>query len=493
MALILFCGLLASSALAQDEAALGGSEFVGGADEVSDSDKVAQAQIGGAAEGVSVGSHFQLNTVGLGGLGAPLPAVPPIEENEANDIVFVQAKTSAFGTEIPAATWQEHRSPYFTWDVAGDIVNMGGYSFALNELPDEVVDTTAPSYQYPPDSLGEGQYTFTVHAQNTAGQWGTPGEFEIWVDTQVPVGDGASPKDVILGNTLPLIRASLSDSGSGIDVDSIRLRVNGSLAGADWDGSGISYQPLNPLGDGTVSLRLDASDLVGHAMPTMVWSFQIDGTPPTGDLVINERYAGDSSGDSLTNSAYVRLNLEFDDALSGVSGMRLWNDGGEEPEAWQATQVEILNWILRPLDGSRTVYVRFLDSVGNQSQVFSDSIELEIIAPDTYVTAGPAGVVNETSAHFLFSASVPGAVFKARLDNGSWSENWFSEQEIAYESLGPGNHYFAVKAARDVDDNGSIDLDEEDPTPAERTWTIGSMDPEALLRPEQPIQYYRMD
>jgi hypothetical protein len=49
-----------------------------------------------------------------------------------------------------------------------------------------------------------------------------------------------------------------------------------------------------------------------------------------------------------------------------------------------------------------------------------------------------------------------------------------------------------VKAGKDLNKNGVIDEDEEDPNPAQRIWTIsltGISGPEIL--PEKPTQFYR--
>ncbi len=54
-----------------------------------------------------------------------------------------------------------------------------------------------------------------------------------------------------------------------------------------------------------------------------------------------------------------------------------------------------------------------------------------------------------------------------------------------------GNHYFMVRAAKDLNQDSILQLDEVDPTAAMRVWSIG---PAGIYQPpttpEKPIKYW---
>jgi len=127
---------------------------------------------------------------------------------------------------------------------------------------------------------------------------------------------------------------------------------------------------------------------------------------------------------------------------------------------------------------------------GNISTRTSDTIILNLLAPDTTITSGPVGASTDTAAFFTFGADQPGAVFSVKVDSGEWSE-WSASTEYLVTALTAGNHYIKVKAARDLDGDG-VEPDEEDPTPAEWTWTVVG---DLLLPPPipQPFKYWRID
>lgn len=90
-------------------------------------------------------------------------------------------------------------------------------------------------------------------------------------------------------------------------------------------------------------------------------------------------------------------------------------------------------------------------------------------APETTITGGPPGATNETSATLTFTATIPGATFKCRLDGGLYAA---CTSPAPYPGLGPGSHTFEVFASA-----GGLD----DPTPASRTWIVDTTAPTASM------------
>jgi WD40 repeat protein len=120
-----------------------------------------------------------------------------------------------------------------------------------------------------------------------------------------------------------------------------------------------------------LEVRGEAVDKVGNRSATTV-RVNIDKTPPTGSLTIND-------GAATTSSTRVTLKIQANDPLSGVAEMRFSNDGRtwSDWEGFQSTR----SWDLTRFggsssDGLKTVYAQVRDRAGNVSQTFSATIRL---------------------------------------------------------------------------------------------------------------------
>ena len=74
----------------------------------------------------------------------------------------------------------------------------------------------------------------------------------------------------------PTLTADLSDEGSGIDIGSTRLIVNGrDLSGeATIASDHITYKPVNPLSSGDQTVQLTVTDRAGNTSQH-IWHFTI--------------------------------------------------------------------------------------------------------------------------------------------------------------------------------------------------------------------------
>lgn len=385
----------------------------------------------------------------------------------------LQAKTDILGTIIPEKTWQKDNDPYFYWQVEvapPDVVE--GFSTSLDTLPVQEINTTEPTYQFAPNSINSGIHTFYVLPYTAARGWDQESlsSYEIWVDVDSPVVSSMQPQAGILtaDNHIP-VSCSLSDAHSGVDKDATTLTVNGQNVTFEYDveAQTLTYTPGAPLPEGDNAVLLKAVDNVGNS-DVKGWNFIVDTQPPTGSILIN-------GGQQTTHSAYVSINIETQDAVSGVKNIYLSNDGVFDTELNKPYPYSpvIANWLLRDPDisGEKTVYAKFEDSAGNLSQTYQAEINLELLTPNTRIISGPATVTEETEATFIYEASRDGCLFSYKLDNLNWSD-WQSAAETKFSGLLVGNHYFYVKSGFDLNGDGEITIDEEDPTPAQWVWTI---------------------
>ncbi|MBI3323747.1 MAG: hypothetical protein HYZ92_00515 [Candidatus Omnitrophica bacterium] len=439
------------------------------------------------ADGLVRTSRFRLQSGFLAAaIGSSVVTIIPPNELDLTSLI---AKTEPMGADIPARTWQKDSTPAFLWQPPAQGLDIAGYSYALDAQPDDTVDTAGTSWYVAQDAMGhlaDGVHTFRVKAVNTAGNAGKPISFEIWIDTTAPVLGSYSPTPGSLLNSLsPKLTVQAAEPHSGIDPETVLLSVNGSHATVSLDPNGLLVASgAGLVREGSNRVEVQVPDRLGNVQPPLVWSFTVDVTPPSGAVLIN-------GGTQMTTSIHVTLNLTASDAISGVSRMLISNDiaAGYVEEPFGAVR-EL--WRLNAVRGPQKVYVKFVDGVGNISEPVSDEIELGLLSPETTIISGPAGVTPEISATFTFSCPEGGCVFSFAFDHEKWS-NWAETSTASAAALSLGNHYFKVKAAKEINGTPGIQPDEEDPTPAERTWIVGTEFPSILVPRGPPIKLWRLE
>lgn len=460
----------------------GGTSQGGGA--TSSSEFRQQATFGEAVASTRISSaRFKIIPGFLGASGTASPSVPVIDL----DLSVLYAKTAPMGVTISAMSWQTDRDPIFIWEPP-NATTLAGYSYEIDATPDDTVDTTATSFDVAVSSLktlADGQHVFTVKALNSAGNAGKAVSFTLWIDTTPPQISTYTPAPGALLNEAPSVSATVTDGASGVTTTTLSLLVNGSSTALSFDPqTGTLTANGGRWQEGLNSCELRAADLVGNAQTPLVWSVTLDTTPPSGALLIN-------AGSEVTTSVYVTLGLAASDATSGIARMLISNEelAGYVEEPYVAIR-EL--WKLPSVRGWQRVYVKFMDAAGNVSAPVSDDIELGLLAPETVITSGPAGLTPNRSATFAFMCPEGDCLFAVAFDNEDWS-SWEATTSVTRPDLGFGNHYFRVKAAKEVNGTPDIQPDEEDPSPAERTWVIGVEAPLLTIPKGPPIKVWRLE
>ncbi len=416
--------------------------------------------------------------------------IPPLPDYQY-DIDEIQSSVSSGGDIIEEAVWQNDPDPYFYWTLRGVGLEVLGYSLSFNEYPDEFVDVVNPEYQTPEMFLGDGKHTFYVVAKNTAGDFGSVGHFEVWVDTTRPSISNTLPDNgATTSNPRPTIQAIVFDELSGIDVGSIVLTITTDLdsfttAGTyDPDTGLIFFVPDDDFPEGIVTVRLEVSDLADNDAVASFWSFTVSTTAPDGWVLINDDAP-------VSDTPEVHLRIFASEVLLDIEDMILSNDGVFDTEVWEPYTTVKENWMLPMIAGTRTVYIKFRDSAGVESEIFSDAIVLLLATPDTFIATSPPSVTTDTTAVFSFTTTIPGSSFQYKLDNGGWCA-FTTDSTATFSGLADGNHYFQVRAGIDLDNSGTIDSDEIDGSPAVVSWTVGALSA-VPHDAEQPIRYYQKE
>jgi hypothetical protein len=236
-------------------------------------------------------------------------------------------------------------------------------------------------------------------------------------------------EDMNLTYLLPCVSVELGD-GTAWDWGS----ANGT---GDW--SSIAHLP-----DGNLTVWARATDGAGDTCITMV-RVNVDTLPPVGSIIIDK-------GMEHTRSTRVSLGIWADD-LSGVAAMML-SDSADFPDATWRPYARTVTWMLAPGDGMRTVYVRFRDALGWESEAVNDSIILDTSVPaGTVLINGGAEFCNDPNVTLTLNATDPNGVAEMALSNDHDLPGtvWIPYREACCWTLVPGNDRRTVYARfRDI-------------------------------------------
>ena len=186
-----------------------------------------------------------------------------------------------------------------------------------------------------------------------------------------------------VNNPPTTIQARLADHFSAIDsggtaAGGIATAIDGSAENHtksyDAASSVLTLTPSSPLAVGSHTVRITASDsATSPNLRTVIWTFAVDTTPPTGSVVIN-------SGKIWTNTPSVTLTLACADVGTGCVNMQVSNDGVFDTEPWEPFTTT-KSWTLLSGNGARTVHARYQDGAENFSVRYSDAIKLDTSKP----------------------------------------------------------------------------------------------------------------
>lgn len=170
-----------------------------------------------------------------------------------------------------------------------------------------------------------GYYNVQVRATNTAGTQGTadgstlPGLQLIVKETVAPVITITSPSNGarVTNSNQPVTFTVIDEAGgSGVDLESVVVKLDGSAVSAGevthsavTNGYSFTYTPASPMGDGSHTVTVDASDNDGNAATQKSTTFIVDTVAPSLNVT--------SPTDGLvTNNASITVTGTTNDATS---------------------------------------------------------------------------------------------------------------------------------------------------------------------------------
>jgi cytochrome c peroxidase len=198
--------------------------------------------------------------------------------------------------------------------------------------------------------------------------------------------------------TTPTVQTSQLIGGTKEAGATIQTSVNnGPPAPADTTTDTTWSSTVTGLAGGNNTISVIATDMAG-GVTTLTASIFSNAAQLPGAIVIN-------GGAAATSSQSATLTLSAS-GTNPITQMQFSKDGVNffAYEPYATTRVVTL----LPGEGLKTIYVRFKDSLGNVSQIFSDSIFIDTTPPTGTVTIkGGAAVTNSLSAPLTLTASDP--------------------------------------------------------------------------------------
>ncbi len=332
---------------------------------------------------VALGTHIDL-TVSKG----PQPVLVPnvVGQTQAD------ASTAITGAGLIVGSIVEAYSPTVPTGSVIDQTPVGGTSV----LPGTAVDLTVSKGVEPatvPYVIGETQeaagilivaanlvvgtitqeFSPTVAAGLVISQSPTSGT-QVAPGSAVDLTVSKGPQPVVTGSIIinsgaantktATVALSLTWSANAVRM---RFSDNGSTWTA-WESVHPNKAYTLPAGDGYKTVRVQFIDIANNRSVTYSDFIRLDGTVPTGSIVIN-------NGAATVATPYVFLNLTYSDgAGSGVRSMR-FSDDGSHWTLWEPATTTRTYMLPLP-SGYQTVRVQYLDAAGNYSTVYSDYIKV---------------------------------------------------------------------------------------------------------------------
>jgi parallel beta-helix repeat protein len=226
-------------------------------------------------------------------------------------------------------------------------------------------------YVSPFTITNEGRTTVYYKSTDKAGNPETIKTKTIKIDKTPPLGfitieDGAN-YTTLTSVTLALVA---TDVTSG--VHKVRLSNDGVWDTEPWEDFFVTKTWTLTTGDGAKTVYYQIRDVAGLLSSTYSDTITLDTTTPIGSITINADAA-------YSNTTSVTLTLTATDETSGVSQMRFSNDNISWSD-WEPYTTS-KSWTLLAGDGTKTVYVQFMDNAGLISQPFTDTIILDVTQP----------------------------------------------------------------------------------------------------------------
>ena len=286
-------------------------------------------------------------------------------------------------------------------------------------------------------ALDDGAHTFMVRAVDEVGNTDpAPATRSFTVDTIAPDSTIDSGPTGLINDNTPQFSWE-----AAADVASYECRVDDAPFAACQ-----SPMTTSPLSDGEHVFELRAIDEAGNVDPTPAMrAFTVDT-----EALVTGITAGPSG---LINDP--APTFAFSTSEPGSTFECRVSSGAFAPCTSPFTSPPLA-------DGEHTFEVRSIDPAGNvETPAVSRAFTVDTVSPDTTITSGPTGTINDATPTFGFGSPDAGATLECRVDSEAFGP---CASPYTTAALANGSHTFQARA---TDAAGNTD-----PTPASRTFTV---------------------
>jgi len=261
------------------------------------------------------------------------------------------------------------------------------YNLTLNSSTGAYEATiTAPSTSSYP--LSGHYYPVSIKAEDTAGNVTTKdatdstlgSSLRLTVKEKVaPVITITAPTaSALITNNKPAVTWTITDDDSGVDPDSIKLIIDSTVVTsgitktASGKGFTCSYTPPSALGDGSHTIKADASDYDGNAAAQKSVTFKIDTVPPTLNVTA-------PANNLITNQAACTVNGNTNDVTSSPVTVTVKLNSGTAADV-TVNGDGTFSKALTLAEGANTITVVAKDGAGKTTTV-TRAVTLDTAAP----------------------------------------------------------------------------------------------------------------
>ncbi len=382
--------------------------------------------------GLSHGVHnFRVRAVDVAGNTDPTPAEYIWE-------VDIEAPKSTILTYPPNPS----NSANATFTFSSNDPN-ATYECSLDGLP--FSPCTSPKSYF---SLAEGSHVFRVRAKDTLGNTElNPATYTWDIDLTSPDTAITSFPPDPTNNPAPSFFFVSSEGGSTFECS------------YDFGAYFVCTSPhiWSNISEGLRYFSVRAKDKAGNIDPTPAqYSFNVDLTEPE-TYIVNKP----ANPTRQTSATFTFYSNESDSTFE----CKL-DSGNYLP----CTSPVIYNSLA---DGMHTFYVRATDLAGNKDSTPSEyEWKIDTVPPETTILTGPPSVTSSKNAQFTFECTddtLP-CTFECSLDGAAFT---LCTSPVQYTNLTDGNHTFRVR--------GIDAAQNTDPTPAQYSWRVDTIPPQAFI------------
>ena len=184
---------------------------------------------------------------------------------------------------------------------------------------------------------------------------------------------------------------------SADDAKDVMVSENSDLSGASWQSFSASLPFTLSSGDGVKTVYVKYRDYVNYEGSVLSATTTLDTVAPTGTLAIN-------AGSTLTKTKEVTLAL----ASADSGQMKISNASDFDVASWETYAATKAHTLTTP-DGLKTVYVKYKDAAGNESETYTATIALDTTKPVTKITdiGLITNVPDKTPLFYYFTSQTP--------------------------------------------------------------------------------------